>query len=96
MDINDIGNSSLLTQFYHKVDLQRVIDGGPWSIGNHPLIIYQLKVGEVPHRLPLDRLAFWVQIYNLSVGSFTKNVGKSLGNFIGKFSEYDTTNKGAI
>lgn len=96
VEIKDIGNGRLLARFYHKVDLKRVIDGGPWSIGNHPLIIHPLKVGEVPHRVPLDRLAFWIQIYNLPVRSFSENVGRSLGNFIGRFLEYDTTNRGAI
>lgn len=95
VSIKEIGDQRMLIQFFHRLDLKRVTEGGPWSIGSHPLIIHQLKVGELPHSVPLNRLPFWVQIYNLPVGLFTESVGKSLGNFIGTFLEYDMSNRGA-
>ncbi|KAL8465990.1 hypothetical protein ACS0TY_035197 [Phlomoides rotata] len=85
----------MLFQFNHRVDHRRVIEGGPWTIGNHPLILHQLRLGEVPHPVPLIILSFWVQVYDLPIGSFTEGVGRSLGNFLGKFLEYDATNHGA-
>lgn len=36
----DIGDSRLLIQFSHRLDHKRVVDGGPWSIGSHQLIIH--------------------------------------------------------
>lgn len=36
VSIRDIGNGRLLIQLYHILDLKRVVDGGPWSIENHP------------------------------------------------------------
>ncbi|KAL8496773.1 hypothetical protein ACS0TY_020448 [Phlomoides rotata] len=62
---------------------KRVVEGGPWTIGNHLLILHQLQIGEVPHQVPLNHLAFWVQIYDLPMWSFSEGVGRSLGNFIG-------------
>lgn len=38
---------------------------------------------------------FWVQIYNIPVGLFSEDIGRTLGNFIGNFMEYDSSNKGA-
>lgn len=89
------GNGRLLIQFFHQLDLIRVLDGGPWAFDNHPLIIHRLRVGELPLQVPLNTLSFWVQIYNIPHGLFTERVGKSLGNFIGTFLEYDESNKGA-
>lgn len=95
VSIKEIGDSRFLFQFYHKLDLQRILEGGPWSIGNHPLLLHKLMIGEVPLQVPLFRLAFWVHIHDLPVGSFSEGVGRSLGNFIGRFLEYDSSNRGA-
>lgn len=93
VSIRDIGSGRLLIQFYHILDLKRVVEGGPWSIANHPLLVHRLKVGEIPDQVPLNKIIFWVQIHKLPYGTFLESVGKSLGNYIGKFLEYDTTNK---
>lgn len=95
VSIKEIGNGRILFQFYHKIDLKRVLEGGPWSIGSHPLLVHHLKIGEIPNQFSLTTLAFWVQIYNLPIESFSEVVGKSLGNFIGRFLEYDPSNRGA-
>lgn len=43
----------------------------------------------------LCTLAFWVQIYDVPIGYFSEKVGIMLGNFIGRFLEYDASNRGA-
>lgn len=91
----DIGNERFLIQFFHILDLRRVVDGGPWSFDNHPLIIHNLQVGDIPTKVLLNKLLFWVQIHNIPHGLFTEKVGRSLGNFIGTFVQYDESNKGA-
>ncbi|KAL8483321.1 hypothetical protein ACS0TY_026129 [Phlomoides rotata] len=93
--IKQIEGGRMLIQFNHRLDYKRLVDGGPWTIGNHSLILHQLQIGEVPLQVPLDFLPFWVQIYDLPLGSFSESVGHSLGNFIGRFLEYDTSNRGA-
>ncbi|KAL8481624.1 hypothetical protein ACS0TY_027940 [Phlomoides rotata] len=40
--IKQIGGGRMLIQFNHRLDYKRVVDGGPWTIGNHPLILHQL------------------------------------------------------
>lgn len=84
-----------LIQFFHKLDLNRVMEGGPWSFDNHPLIMHQLRLGDILLQVPLNSLSFWVQIYNIPHGLFTERVGRSLGNFIGTFQAYDESNWGA-
>ncbi|KAL8531535.1 hypothetical protein ACS0TY_008217 [Phlomoides rotata] len=96
VNIRNIGEGRLLFQFYHSADLQRVLDGSPWSFGSHPLILRQLKFGEIPLQVSLNKLRYWVQVHDLPVGAFSEGVGRVLGNYIGRFVLYDDTNRGAV
>lgn len=78
VSIRDIGNRRILIQFFHILDLKRVVDGGPWNIANHPLLLHRLQVGEVPDQIPLNKIAFWVQVHKLPYGTFSESVGRSL------------------
>lgn len=94
--VKDIGQGRFIFQFFHPLDLQRIMDGGPWSFNNFPLIIHRLSRGEFPTRVELNRLAFWVQVHDLPAGYITEGIGKQLGAFIGEFLEYDATNSSSI
>ncbi|XP_057803674.1 uncharacterized protein At4g02000-like [Salvia miltiorrhiza] len=94
--MKDIGSGRYIFQFFHEIDLQRVFEGGPWAFGNFPLILHKLKRGEFPLSVPLDYLPFWVQVHDLPAGFLTEGVGRLLGNFIGKFLEYDSTNSSGV
>ncbi|XP_057770775.1 uncharacterized protein At4g02000-like [Salvia miltiorrhiza] len=94
--MKDIGQGRFIFQFFHELDLLWVYDGGSWSFGNFPLILHRLKKGEFSLAVPLDSLPFWVQIHDLPAGYLTEGVGKLLGNFIGDFLEYDSTNSSSV
>ncbi|MBA0731038.1 hypothetical protein Golax_004512 [Gossypium laxum] len=38
--------------------------------------------------------SFWVQIHDVPIGLFSKNLAVQLGNFVGEFIEYDGSNLG--
>ncbi|KAL8515005.1 hypothetical protein ACS0TY_013915 [Phlomoides rotata] len=42
VSFKNIRSCRFLIQFYHKLDLARVVEGGPWSFDNHSLIIHRL------------------------------------------------------
>lgn len=46
--IKEIGDQRYLFQFFHEFDMERVLDGGPWTFDNQLLILKHLKHGEVP------------------------------------------------
>ncbi|KAL8457233.1 hypothetical protein ACS0TY_035178 [Phlomoides rotata] len=96
VNIINIGDGRLLFQFYHPSDLQRVLDGSPWSFGSHPMILRQLQFGEIPLQVSLNKLCYWVHVHDLPVGAFSEGVGRVLGNYIGRFITYDETNRGAV
>ncbi|KAL8473720.1 hypothetical protein ACS0TY_030534 [Phlomoides rotata] len=90
-----IGEGRYLFQFFHFLDVQIVMAGSPWFFNNHPLIIHLLRKGEHQLWVSLNNLPFWVHIYDLPHGFISEKVGIQLGNFLGKFLEYDKSNHGA-
>lgn len=85
-----------LFQFFHIMDLERVMKGGPWTFDNHLLVLGRMQVGVPLHDIPLFHTEFWVQAHNLPVGFMTEAVGKLLANYIGKFVGYDPTNNSCV
>ncbi|GAU36575.1 hypothetical protein TSUD_362450 [Trifolium subterraneum] len=81
-----------LFQFFHPLDVEEVMKGGPWLFDNYTLVIDRMKVGVALHDIPLYRVNFWVQIHNVPVGMMLEKVGKGLANYIGEFVEYDKNN----
>lgn len=55
----------ILSFFYHELDIQKVIDGGPWSFEQAMLVYHQVKDGEDPTAVPLQQVDMWVQVYDI-------------------------------
>lgn len=70
VQIRDIGGGRFIFQFFHHIDLQRIMAAGPWSFGIHPLILHHLGKGEIPQQVPLKTIPFWVQITKIPMGFF--------------------------
>lgn len=90
--ISETEKGLYLFQFYHRLDMERVVNGGPWSYDNHLLVFGRVQLGVAMTTIPLFHVAFWVQAHNLPLGFMTTTVGTYLGNFIGSFMEYDKSN----
>jgi 14-3-3 protein epsilon len=85
-----------LFQFAHALDMEAVIQGGPWSFNNQMLILERVGLGVQIENIPLYHVDFWVQVHNLPTGLMAEKVGKTLANYIGTFVEYDKNNKGSF
>ncbi|XVF59039.1 hypothetical protein PTKIN_Ptkin07bG0242100 [Pterospermum kingtungense] len=94
--IKKISPHLFLFQFFHDIDLRRVLDGCSWTFDNHLLILHKLDPGKIPSQIPLFHVDFWVQVYDLRTSFMTSIVGKRLGNFIGRFVAYDDKNNSQI
>ncbi|KAK5832853.1 hypothetical protein PVK06_016656 [Gossypium arboreum] len=92
--ILDLGEKRFLFQFFHSIDMERVLKGSPWTFNNHLLLLHALKWGEDPLKVPLVLSPFWVQIHDVPVGFFYEALAKKLSDFIGTFMEYDGANMG--
>ncbi|XP_062080236.1 uncharacterized protein At4g02000-like [Humulus lupulus] len=74
-----------LFQFFHEIDITRVMEGTPWTFNIALVILERLKEGENPRGVPLNSMEIWVQVYNLRAGFMSDRVLKACGDFIGQF-----------
>lgn len=78
--------------FFHYLDVQRIRKGEPWSFGKHLLILGIIKEGVNRATIPLFSIPFWIQIHTIPLVFMSQEVGLSIGNYTGKFLEYDVKN----
>lgn len=85
--IKEVDVNLYVFQFYHEIDIKRVIEGSPWSFNRKALIFARMKEGDIPRAISLNTIDLWVQIHDLRAGFMTENVLREVGNYIGKFVE---------
>lgn len=94
--VKDLGQGRYLFQFFHKIDMMRVLNGGPWIFDNHMLILGTVHAGDLLAQIPLNHVCFWVKDHEILVGFMTEIVGQHLGNYVGTFLEYDEHNNDGV
>lgn len=92
MYVKEIGSNLYLFQFNNETDIQRVIDGSPWTYDRKQLILQRLYPGQVPMDLSLDFLDMWVQLHDLRPGYMSQRILETVGNNIGEFLSSDPNN----
>ncbi|XP_062104125.1 uncharacterized protein LOC133815285 [Humulus lupulus] len=90
--VKELEQNRYLFQFYHEVDISRVMEGSPWTFDRVPLVFERLKVGENPRAMVLNRLHFWVQLHGMTPGFMSERMVRDIGNRIGDFVESDLNN----
>ncbi|MBA0643755.1 hypothetical protein Goklo_028017 [Gossypium klotzschianum] len=92
--ILDLGEEMFLFKFFHKMDLERVLKGSPWTFNNHLLMLHWLEKKEDPLKVPLIFVCFWVQIHEVPPGFYIETLTRQIEGFLGNFLEFDGTNLG--
>lgn len=89
IEVHDIGGMRYSFVFFHKMDLQKVLEGWPWSFEQATLILHQLVDGEDPNTIQLQSVEMWIQVYDIPRGFLSENILRSIGAAIGKFTRMD-------
>lgn len=89
MEVHDIGDMRYSFVFFHKMDVQKVLEGGPWSFEQATLILHQLVDGEDPNMVQLQSVEMWVQVYDIPRGFLSENILRSIGTSMGSFIRMD-------
>lgn len=56
MYVKQLEANKFLFQFYHEIDIKRVIDGSPWTFGRFQLVFARLREGENPRTVLINKL----------------------------------------
>lgn len=83
--IKELDSNLYLFQFYHELDVKRVLEGCPWSFNRRALVMARLKPGQNPRCIELNTMDLWVQVHDLKVGFMSESILKGVGNYIGQF-----------
>lgn len=83
-------------KFFHKLDMQRVLDDGPWTFNQQVLLVKKLEGNEQLSEIKFSDLYIWVQIYDLPIGFNSEFIFKSIGNYVGKFLASDSKNVNSL
>ncbi|KAM6558692.1 hypothetical protein CsatA_027931 [Cannabis sativa] len=90
--VKELEPNLFLFQFYHEVDIERVIEGSPWTFDRAPLVFERVKTGENPRQVALLHLELWVQLHNMTTGFMSERIIQGIGNYIGTFLRSDPNN----
>ncbi|MBA0586289.1 hypothetical protein Gorai_017033 [Gossypium raimondii] len=72
--ISDLGEKHYLFKFYHKVDIDRVVNEPPWTFNNHLLLFHRLKGEEDPLQISLlEDLEYIESCFTWKKGNFKEN-----------------------
>ncbi|XP_060959188.1 uncharacterized protein LOC133030459 [Cannabis sativa] len=83
--VKELDPNHFLFQFYHEIDITRVIDGSPWTFDRVPFIFERVKPGENPRQISLTRLDVWIQCHEMKTGFMSESTLRHMTNYIGTF-----------
>lgn len=92
VSIKESGPNLFLFQFYHEVDFERVVDGGPWTFNTDLLIFKQISDVQQLFDIHLNEVDIWVQLHGIPFGLRFEWAFQHIGNFIGSIITSDTRN----
>ena len=89
MDCIDIGHDYFLLKFELQSDLDNVLKGGPWFVGQHFLAIRQWEPDFRPSLATFSSVAVWVRFPELPLEFYEPSFFKKMGTAIGPVLRID-------
>lgn len=90
--ISEIAPNLFMFQFFHEIDIIRVLEDGPWAFEQSLLVLKRMPPMASPFEIPLATAEFWVQVHKLPVSFFIENIAKAVGSFLGEYVKADKKN----
>ena len=88
-DIIDLGFGFFLIKFDNGDDRGKAVEGGPWMMFDHYLLIRPWSLDIVASSAKIDTTLMWIQIPSLNVGYYDEDVLLSVASLVGKPMKID-------
>ncbi|XP_062186552.1 uncharacterized protein LOC133890122 [Phragmites australis] len=72
-----------VTEFESKQDLERVVDGAPWTVGRNAVVLEKMDPTKRPTEMVFNRLQVWVRVLDLPFKLMNKKWGEVIAKQIG-------------
>ncbi|XP_019157459.1 PREDICTED: uncharacterized protein LOC109154031 [Ipomoea nil] len=95
VQVTEIQRGLFLFVFFHKTDMDYVLNGGPWAFENNALMCREVLDGVNPVDVKLDMIDMWVQLHDMPKGYTSHAILEQAGNFLGSFVKHDERFEGA-
>ena len=82
--IRDMGDHKILFVFPEEADIDRVLEGEPWSFDRHLVVLQRIDRDDAIRSRDFRVTHFWVQVHDMPVGSFSLDLAKEIGSVVGK------------
>ncbi|CAH9125829.1 unnamed protein product [Cuscuta epithymum] len=89
VSIQEISDKRYIFTFYHKLDMRRVLDEGPWLFERNLLLLKEIQTEDIPLQINLYEADFLVQVHNAAYGFMNLGSARRIGNYIGTFLSFD-------
>ncbi|CAH9106463.1 unnamed protein product [Cuscuta epithymum] len=89
MTIKEIGERRYLLNFNHVLDMNRVIEEGPWLYERDLILMKAVQPDDIPESMNLFEANFWVQVHNAPIKYRNLRSARRIGNYIGSFIKYE-------
>lgn len=76
-------------QFQHQLDIQEVLDGGPWTFNRDLIVLTRWKLGVSHKEFIFNEVDYWIQLYDLPLNYYTEAASKQLVKKIDNFKSYE-------
>ena len=87
--IVDVGKNIFQFKFNSQYQMEWVEKNGPWNFDNNLLLMCRWKKGLFVTNISFTHSPFWVQVWGLPFKNMFEEVGRDLGNRLGKYIEID-------
>ena len=85
--VRDLGHNVLVFAFEDVTDLERVLQGEPWSYDKHLVSFQRVDIDTEVTEMQCGYVSFWVQIYNLPIGRMKREFAMALGSAVGEVEQ---------
>ena len=92
--IGEKADNLFVAEFGDSFAMERALDGLPWLIGKHAVILRNYDDRLIPSEIIFDKIDLWVRILNLPLGWMNANRGIRAMGLIGEVKKMDVDGDG--
>jgi hypothetical protein len=81
--LNPAGENRFVAEFAAKADKDRVLDGPPWVVGKHVVLLKEFNIDLKPKDMVFNGMKVWGRIINLPFGYMHKRWGAKIARSLG-------------
>ena len=78
-----MGSNLFQFKFQSEYELDRILQGGPWSFDNQLLMLKRWKAGMSSKNVVLEHASMWIQIWGVPFDMMASKVAMEIGNKMG-------------